>query len=213
MYVLAEIRTERLADLRSYQPKFAGRLRDDGYPIQREMRAAKLVATGSQMIFEPERDSAWEFATPDNKTAVMLRPNGLVLHATTYKDETDFLVRLDRITRVFAEEVPSVYVKKLGLRYIDFVLPRDGELPEAYVDHRLNPDLGLAKIPGSVSATTVAIYSMGEHRQLSLRYARAYGKPELPPDLGMLALEHSPLMRPPLFSTRTVCGPTRQLQS
>src|SRR2546426_12214873 len=87
VYALAEVRTERLADIKNYQAKFAGRLRDDGYPIQRTLQSAKLVASGTHVIFEPEQDAAvWEFATPDNKTAVMLRANGLVLHATHYVD-------------------------------------------------------------------------------------------------------------------------------
>src|SRR5689334_18895624 len=79
VYVLAQVRTERLADLKSYQEKFAARLRDDGYPIQREMHAAKLVTTGANFVFEPEQESAWEFATPDNQTGVILRSTGLVL--------------------------------------------------------------------------------------------------------------------------------------
>ena len=197
VYVLAEVRTERLADVKEYQAKFAGRLRDAGYPIQRTMHAAKLVATGARVIFEPEQDAAWEFATPDNRTAVMLRPNGLVLHATAYKDTAEFLERLEKVTKVFGDEIPSVYVNRLGLRYIDFVLPREGEAPEAYVDARLNPDLGVSKIPGGITATSLAIYPLKHGRQLSVRYTRARGKPEMPPDLGMLSLFPSPLMNPP----------------
>jgi len=197
VYVLAELRTERISDVKNYYPKFAGRLRDDGYPIQRTMHAAKVVATGTQMIFEPAQDPAWEFATPDNRTGVMLRPNGLVLHATAYEDEIDFLARLDKVVRLFAEEIPSVYVNRLGLRYIDFVLPRKGEKPEDYVDGRLNPDLGLAKIQADVRTTSVAIYAMGNGRQLTLRYSRGRGKPEMPPDLVMLSLQPSKLMNPP----------------
>lgn len=193
-YALAEVRTERLADIKNYQPKIAGRLRDE-YPIQRTMQAAKLLATGSQIVIEPDQDTAWEFATPDNRTAVILRPNGLVVHATTYIDSRDFLGRLERAVRVFAEDVPSVYVNRLGLRYIDFVLPQEGEQPDAYVDRRLNPDLGLTKRASGITATSLAIYHMESGHQLTLRYVRAPGKPEMPPDLGTLSLDPSPLMK------------------
>jgi len=193
-YALAEVRTERLADLKNYQPKIAGRLRDE-YPVQRASQAVKLVATGTQLVIEPDQDTAWEFATPDNRTAVILRPNGLVLHATAYIDSRDFLARLQRAVGVFAQEIPSIYVNRLGLRYIDFVLPREGEEPEAYVDRRLNPDLGLTKEASSITATSLAIYRMKSGEQLTLRYIRARGKPEMPPDLGMLSLDPSPLMK------------------
>lgn len=196
VYVLAELRTERIADVKAYQAKFGERLRELGYPIQRTMHAAKLVATGHQMIFEPEQDAIWEFATPDNRTAVMLRSNGLVLHATAYKHEVEFLTHLHAAIAVLAEEIPSVYINRIGLRYVDFVLPGKGEEPETYVDARLFPNLGLAKETSDVTSTSVAMYSMGKGRQLTLRYTRGCGKPELPPDLGMLSLDPSPLMNP-----------------
>ena len=94
-YVLAEVRTELIADIKDYHPKLAGRLRDE-YPIQRTMHAVRFVATGSQLLTEPEQDPAWEFATPDNRTAVILRTNGVVLHATAYKDSRDFLASATR---------------------------------------------------------------------------------------------------------------------
>lgn len=193
-YVLAEVRTERLADIKNYHPKVAGRFRDE-YPVQRTMHGAKLVATGTQLVIEQDQDMAWEFATPDNRTAVILRPNGLVLHATAYIDSVDFLARLQRAVSVFAEEVPLVYINRLGMRYIDFVVPREGEDPEAYVDRRLNPDLGLTKQANGVTATSLATYRMDSGQQLTLRYVRAHGKPEMPPDLGMLSLDPSPLMK------------------
>lgn len=195
-YVLAEVRTELLADIKTYQPQLAGKFRDE-YPIQRTMHAARLVATGTQLLSETAQDVAWEFATPDNQIAVIVRQHGLVLHATTYKDSPDFLGRLQRAVKVIAEVVPSVYINRLGLRYVDFVLPRKGEEPEAYVDRRLNPDLGLFKKAGSPIVTSLAIYPV-ERGQLTLRYVRGQGKPVLPPDLGQPSLDPSPLMKPGL---------------
>lgn len=203
VYVLAQVRTERLADLKSYQEKFAARLRDDGYPIQREMHAAKLVTTGANFVFEPEQESAWEFATPDNQTGVILRSTGLVLHATYYEDEAEFLSRLDKVTTLFEKEIPSVYVNRIGMRYVDFVLPKAGEELGAYMDKRLNPDLGLAKAAGMSAATNVAIYPMGDKRQLIVRYSCGRGKPQIPPDLGMLALKPSRLMEESIDDSRT----------
>jgi uncharacterized protein (TIGR04255 family) len=194
-YALAEVRTERLADIKNYQPNIAGKLREN-YPIQKTMHATRLVATGAQIIVEADQDTAWEFATPDNKVAVILRPNGLVLHATAYEDSATFLKQLDDVVDVVASEVPAVYVNRLGLRYIDFVLPSSGEEPEAYVDRRLNPALQLLDSKEEVNATSLAVYRMKSGETLSLRYIRARGKPELPPDLGMLSLDPSRLMLP-----------------
>lgn len=193
VYVLAQVRTERIAELKKYLPDFGGQLRDD-YPIQREMRGAKLIATPSKFHFEPEEDSAWEFAAPDNRTAVILRPTGLVLHATHYDDEAEFLERLDKVTTLFEKEIPAVYVNRLGMRYIDFVLPRADENLGAYMVKELNPDLGLVKA-GTTATMSLAIYPMAEKRQLIVRFTSGFGKPQLPPDLGPLALEAADLMK------------------
>ena len=192
-YVLAEVRTELLADIKDHQTNLARNFRDE-YPIQRTMHAAKVVAAGAQFVLEPDQETAWEFATPDNRTGVILRTNGVVLHATSYIDSSDFLTRLQRVIEVLSKEVPSIYVSRLGLRYVDFIVPSANERPEEYTNPRMNPDLGLSDGSSDIVATSVASYRMPGGR-LTLRYLRATGKPELPPDLGTLALEPSPLMQ------------------
>ena len=166
------------------QPKLAGdyRFREE-YPLQRVLQATRLVATGLQLLVEADQDPAWEFATSDNRTAIILRPNGVVLHATAYRDSRTFLAQLDRVISIFAEEVPSVFSSRLGLRYVDFVLPREGEEPEAYVDRRLNPDLGLGDPSGGMTATSLAIYRMASGILLTLRYVRARANPNSHPTL------------------------------
>lgn len=192
-YVLAEVRTEFISNINDYLSKLGGQFREE-YPIQRKMHAAKLVATENQILVEPGQDSAWEFATIDNKIGVILRQNGIILHATSYIDSIDFLGRFQKVIKSVTEEIPSIYVNRLGLRYIDFIFPHKNESPEIYVDPRLFPDLGLTTKPNSAPSTTsIAVYPMG-NGTLTLRYMRGSGKPELPPDLKNLNLEKSHLM-------------------
>jgi len=157
------------------------------------MRAARIVAAGTQMLFEPEPDPAWECATPDNKVGVIVRSTGVVLHATRYEGSDAFLKELRHVLVIISEEVPSVYVSRLGYRYVDFVLPHPGETPEHYLDSRLNPDLGIASDKDGALVTSVALYPM-DRGQLTLRYTRGRGQPDLPPDLGTLSLSPSPPM-------------------
>ena len=195
-YVLAEVRTEQLSDLKTYQPDLAAAFRGE-FPIQRALVTARIIATPAGVPnIEPEQDTAWEFATPDNYVGLILRPHGFVLHATRYKDHSEFLGRFDRALKLIAEKVPAVYVNRLGLRYVDFVIPRRGELPEDYVDSRLNPALDLADASGPVTAMSLAVYPMPNGR-LTLRYIRGAGQPQLPPELSTIALEKSALMQVP----------------
>src|SRR5262245_43206783 len=92
-YVLAEVRTEQLADIKTYQSDLAAAFHGE-YPSQRSLVRARIIATsGGTPTVEPDPDNAWEFATPDNQVALVLRSHGFVLHATTYKDHAEFLGR------------------------------------------------------------------------------------------------------------------------
>lgn len=193
-YVLAEVRSEQLADLKEYKSKLSAIFRGE-YPIQRTLHSTKFVATstGLQHI-EPDDQTAWEFATPDNQTAVIVRPTGLILHATKYADSTEFLGRLSRAVEVLAKEVPAVFVSRLGLRYVDFIIPKQGEQPEDYIDARLNPVVDVVETTGVPRAMSLAVYPLA-NGALTLRYVRGRGQPELPPDLATFALEKSTLMK------------------
>jgi uncharacterized protein (TIGR04255 family) len=191
-YVLAQVRTEQIADIKEYQPALAGKLRQL-YPLQRKQQEARLIATQSKLMVAPQEQEAWEFASPDNRTGVILRETGVVLHATTYIDSNDFLNKLYHIIKVFAETVPHVFVNRVGLRYIDFVIPRHKkEVPEEYVNPKLNSNLEVSERDGFF-ATSLSIYPM-KVGQMVLRYVRGSGQPQLPPDLAMFSLERSQLM-------------------
>lgn len=190
-YVLAQVRTEQVADIKKYQPDIAGKLRAL-YPLQREQQGASLIATKSQVMFEPQQEKSWEFASPDNRTATIIRESGVVLHATSYIDSNDFLAKLHHVIKIFQETVPSVFVNRVGLRYIDFVIPPPGESPEQFVDRRLDVDLGASQGDGYLS-TSVSIYPQLEG-QMILRYVRGSGQPELPPELSAFSLQRSSKM-------------------
>ena len=193
-YVLAEVRTELIAELTEYLPKIASRLRER-FPLQREVSSIRLVATPTGMTINPMQGKGWELATVDRRMAVLIRPNGLVLHTTKYEGGSKaFLPMLADVLTMFAEVVPAVFVNRIGLRYVDFVIPREGETPEAYVSGRLNPDFGVGRGDRPYSGMIVSAYGR-EKGTLTLRYMRGHGQPELPSDLDGLELTPSPLMR------------------
>lgn len=190
-YVLAQVRTEQIADIKDFQPSLAGKLRLR-YPLQRKQQGARLIATQSKLMVEPQQQETWEFASSDNQTGIIVRESGVVLHATTYIDSNDFLNKLNDVIKVFAETVPNVFVNRVGLRYIDFVIPQHNEVPEKYVNQKLDCNLGFSEEVGFFS-TSVSIYPM-KKGQVVLRYARGSGQPQLPPELAMFSLAHSHLM-------------------
>lgn len=197
-YVLAEVRTEQLADIKTYYDTLAGQLREQ-FPVQRRMHAARLVTTGSSVRLESENDSVLEFVAPDNLRGVIIRPSGLVLHSTRYSNFQEFVGCLSSVVGILHKVVPHIYVNRLGLRYIDFVIPRPNEAPEMYVDRRLNPELNISTEAGCPVTTSLSVYPR-EGGQLVLRYMRGPGQPGLPPDLATVSLGPSQ----PMIAARNV---------
>jgi len=116
-----------------------------------------------------------------------------LLHATTYSGHVEFLGRFHDALKLIAGRIPAVFVNRLGLRYVDFIIPQPREAPEDYVDGRINPDLCIAKAPGVAAAMSLVVYPM-PNGKLTVRYIRGAGQPQLPPELSTIALEKSPLM-------------------
>lgn len=192
-YVLAEVRTELIAELKDYFPAIASRLREQ-FPLQREITGMRLIASPVGITMDPSPATGWELSAPDRRVAIALRPNGLVLHATRYdQGSTEFLPLLEGAVSLFAEVVPAVFINRLGLRYIDFVIPKPGERPESYVAKQLNPDFGISVRPEDFSTMIVSVYPR-ELGQMTLRYQRGKGQPQLPPDVGGFDLAPSPIM-------------------
>jgi len=193
-YVLAEVRTEQIADLADFQQSLAAKLRSE-YPIQRKLISAKFVATPNGISrFDGDQEQSWEFASPDNHTGIVLRKHGIVLHATKYEGSTDFLGRLRDALTYFAAVIPNVFVNRLGLRYVDFVIPKKDETPKDYIRKELNPDLGLALAGASPVTISIARYPV-TNGHILLRCVMGVGQPELPPDLATFELEKSQLMK------------------
>ena len=78
-------------------------------------------------------------------------------------------------------EESETHVIRLGIRYVNFIIPSDGHAPEDYFLDGLgrSPD-----ILGNQSPVAFTLYDFARaDGQLRLQYSRGYGAPDLPPDL------------------------------
>jgi uncharacterized protein (TIGR04255 family) len=119
---------------------------------------------------------------------VRAQPGTLTFAVTSYVDSAHFRNQWLEIVEALGD-VQITTVTRLGLRYVDFVVPTHGHRPEDYVKSPWNLD-GMPKLPGAargpdlhVSMVDVA-FPPGRMR---LQFMRGVGVPSLPMDLqGML---------------------------
>lgn len=191
-YVLAQVRFQNIPDLEKHIPSIHAALRNI-LPRSQKIPQAVLQTNGSISEVVPLLLGRWEFASTDNKKGVVIQNNSLVYHVTEYNTYADFHDELMYIIKVVSDIIPNILVDRLGVRYIDFIVPENGESPEKYIIDglRCKPELGIDNL--NYYGFSVFQYQLDEGIMVA-RLARAKGAPRLPEDLQGMNLAPSDIM-------------------
>ena len=150
------------------------------------------VSSSGDVHVESRQDRVWQFSDLERKTAFLLGDEFLALHTIEYKGHVSFaeafsggLEKLVQIPAIGLEVVNSV-----GVRYVDLIVPRDGEGIDAYLAPTVLPtrlhgqDQSGPKVTSSFSVGTYAT-DAGQ-----LRYQVMHSPPfTVPPDLNSPLLD------------------------
>lgn len=193
-FVIAQIRFEAITELESkYLNEFQDAIREKYPRFSKTKRLRIPIVSGSQdSEFEAET-SAWDMLNPARTKNVRVERNSLTYMVTSYTTFKEFSEDFEWIICEFYKVVKKLFVTRLGERYIDFILPSKGNVPEQYVGSPLNERVQIGN--GSLSAQFNYYEYKLDVGRIILKYTRAEGLPELPPDLGTIALEPSTIMK------------------
>jgi uncharacterized protein (TIGR04255 family) len=198
-YVLAQVRFEPFLEIEKHIPALQTSLRAH-YPRFRRFERVgfEVLLTEAAPLpqVQPMPSSVhWEFGTAANFEGVMVQPHSLVFHVTAYETYEQFGQAWLWVMRQVGAHIPELFVNRIGLRYVDFIVPNPDETPEDYVVDRLRCDPALGRIPCQHhQGLTLAEYRL-ETGFLAVRYSRGMGRPTLPPDLSELSLQPSAIMQ------------------
>lgn len=196
-YVLAQVRFEPFLEIEKYIPTLQTSLRKC-YP--RFLQAEQVIF---QILPQPEEKPhrgqpasllRWEFGSGSNHAGVIMQRDSLVFHVTAYETHEQFGQAWRWVMNQVGSHIPDLFVNRIGLRYVDFIVPNADETPEDYVIDRLRCD----PTPGIPyqhhQGLTLAEYRL-KTGFLAVRYSRGIGRPTLPPDLSELSLQPSAIMQ------------------
>ncbi|MBP0624905.1 TIGR04255 family protein [Cupriavidus sp. LEh25] len=149
---------------------------------------------GDPSVQRTAQATAYDLVNTEIDAMVRIQQGALTYAVTSYVDSPHFREAWLDITDALAD-IQVTTVTRLGLRYVDFLVPQHGQRPEDYVNAPWNLR-GMPTLPGAaggpdlhVSMVDIA-YPVGRMR---LQFMRGFGVPSLPMDLqGML----SPRQRP-----------------
>lgn len=191
-YVLAQVRFEPIMEMeKKYLTEFQDAIRDRFPRFSRVQRLGFMITEGgvNQADTPP---TIWDCLNEDRTKCVRVEQSALTYLATAYTTFEEFSAELDTVVSAFQRIVHKFFVTRIGVRYVDFILPSADKTPEDYVVGPLNtkPDIGVAG-----EATFFNYYEFPlPGGQLLVKYARGQGKPELPPDLQPLTLKAPSIM-------------------
>jgi uncharacterized protein (TIGR04255 family) len=136
-YALAQAHFNPVAAMSKYVDQIQDRLRREGYPLFEPQQVTHLVVVGPDKVQQAEpqimHSVSWLITRSDRTAGFILAPSAITYHTTHYDTHNEFIPELLRGLAIVHEAATLDHVSRLGLRYLDAVLPRDGERVEQYL--------------------------------------------------------------------------------
>lgn len=136
-YALAQARFNPVAAMAKYVDEVQDILRRDGYILfdPQQGTLLKLTAVPGQSPTEPqlERTTSWLITKGDRSSGFILSATSITFHTTHYETSSEFMPELLRGLKAVHEVVGLDHISRLGLRYLDAVLPQPGHAIDQYL--------------------------------------------------------------------------------
>ena len=129
-YVVAELVISPYYSMAAKVPGIQDRLRAT---FPKTVEAQELVIDGAK----PSAQPLWQLVSADQKHGVQLGTRSISLHATSYVNSADLLIRWAEVLDAIHEADLGAFVERVGLRYVDLIVPAGDHSPAEYVAPQL----------------------------------------------------------------------------
>lgn len=181
--VVAQVRFEPNAE--TEQTLLVGRIHETTggvFPTTTEVRQFSFVVGegGMQAPTQEPVVVALDLRSTDGSRSIRVQPGAITYSTSSYKDSRHFAKEWQQLLDALCAS-GEVRALRLGLRYVDFIIPTEGHVPEDYVT-------GLGCSPAALGAQSPIAFVLYDFERdhggrLRVQYGRGYGPPSLPPDL------------------------------
>ncbi|WP_221929287.1 TIGR04255 family protein [Tepidiphilus sp. J10] len=141
-YALAQAHFNPVAAMSKYVDQIQDRLRLEGYPLYEPQQITELIVPQPAQVHAAEPQVVhtvfWVIARSDRMAGFILTPSSITYHTTRYDTHERFIAELLRGLVAVHDAVTLDHVSRLGLRYLNAVLPRQGERVEQYLARGLH---------------------------------------------------------------------------
>lgn len=184
--VLAQVRFE--SEIGTEYKEVAERLKaalGERFPAMKAVRQITLVfGNGPIPAGAPKAgdgEVGRELRSDDNRGALRIQDGVMTYTTSRYEDSQNFLAEWRSMLDCLCA-MGGVKVQRLGLRYVNFIIPTTGKAPEDYFQDGFGHSTrGFGEI--AQTAFMSREYPRGDGEALRVQYGRGFAPPSLPPDL------------------------------
>lgn len=188
-YVLAQIKFSPVKAMRKYVDDIQDALRLQGYPLFESRESTQLKfdfntpAEPAQPAFETVQH--WYMSDLKRTSGFVLGSDFITFHTTDYVTHEPFIKELMKGLAVVMEYPKPALVARLGLRYLDAVMPEKGETIEQYLCEGLHGiDLNLNQIQSiNELVFQTKVGPIIDNGFLVTRLHKMHGQLGFPPDM------------------------------
>ena len=182
-FTLAQVRFNTILKIRDFLPSVQEGMRRAGFPVftQRQMFVLQIGAPGSTDAPQSAPQEQYFFTNTAKTHSFLLDVASLTLQSTRYGTYEDFSRQFLDGLALANDAIALDYTERVGLRYLDHVAPRKGDMLEKY----LAPDVqGLAqRLKGEPLHSYIEALNAIGSTQLHTRIFITKGGLAFPPDL------------------------------
>lgn len=140
-YALVQAHFNTVA-MKNYVEDIQDGLRRRGYTLFEPLTTMQVKFSDSnnqqQAVPEVARNVAWLITDSERQCGFIIANSSLTFHTTHYKTHHEFIPELIRALEVVHEVVQLDHVTRVGLRYLDAVLPNGTETVDEYLAEGLH---------------------------------------------------------------------------
>lgn len=186
-YSLVQAQFNHVVAMDSYIDKIQDKFRLEGYTIFVPEKVSQLyidsgLNDGSSKA-EIKQIPVWRFTKSDRKSGFLLHQNQLIFHTTHYETHENFFNDFTFGLEILNSVVKLEHLSRLGLRYLNAIIPKENEEVEKYLNDGLH-GIKLDIKPRYVLHESVYDTSVeGLSSTLVNRSFRRFGPLGFPPDI------------------------------
>lgn len=189
-FTVAQVRFNPILSLDTYLPALQELLRKAGFPdykpLQRFVLTLSATTGQEEAKATQELHNHYAFSNMEGTAGLVLTQESLSYQTTRYQDFGQFSEALFKALVIVHQVVGLDYSERIGLRYLDAVMPRDGEDLKQYIVPEV---LGLSdKLPTILHAYTETMALDESGNRVISRTIVQHGRIGFPPDLGQVSL-------------------------